>query len=507
MGILTALAVGTLWTWGASPEELGEPHFFLAVSITLCANMLELLSEPGYARAQRQMSFKRRFIVESTAVLALCLTLFFWVFSFGPSLLGWAAGQVAFSLACAIGYTTVPNIEKSSSSSSSSWFFSLPSQSTFHLWLSQQWQCGQALALQEGERIMLKVLAPLSQQGSYGLVAALGSLVVRSVFFPLEEVASLYFSRLLSTTTTTTTSSSSSGSNVVDTTTTTTSSSSSSSSSLSSSSLSSSSSPSSLSLSSSLSSSSLSSSSSTFSSQPHDDHDRQVEAIHVLQMLLRLLTSIAAVAIFFSSPLSSSCLRLLYNNNNLYLDTPFLLSHYAHLVALLAINGTLETFVRASISPQQQHALNVIFFFLSVLHVATGTLLLRNFGPVGLIWSSCLQTTLRIAYSVWYVRNFWLKIPLKKKSTTSSSSSSLSSSSWFKVAPPVSFVAILAVSNLVLNLAKPEAKKNGVSFIAAMGHVGSGGLLFCLACLSVYITDRPWIVQLKSLWTAKQKKN
>lgn len=82
------------------------------------------------------------------------------------------------------------------------------------LWAAFQWQAVQTLLLQEGEKILLKsrhrharrgvfslcdaaVTSTLVDQGLYAVVANLGSLVVRIVFLPLEDVAYAYFARLL----------------------------------------------------------------------------------------------------------------------------------------------------------------------------------------------------------------------------------------------------------------------------------------------------------------------
>jgi oligosaccharide translocation protein RFT1 len=56
-------------------------------------------------------------------------------------------------------------------------------------------QAAEKLLLAEGSKMALVALEGSSAQGVYGLVANLGSLVVRLVFAPLEEAAFAAFSR------------------------------------------------------------------------------------------------------------------------------------------------------------------------------------------------------------------------------------------------------------------------------------------------------------------------
>ena len=56
-------------------------------------------------------------------------------------------------------------------------------------------QAGEKLLLQEGSRVVMVLCATSDSQGVYGLVTNLGSLVVRTLFQPLEEAAFLAFSQ------------------------------------------------------------------------------------------------------------------------------------------------------------------------------------------------------------------------------------------------------------------------------------------------------------------------
>jgi hypothetical protein len=137
LGLISALVVGALWLWGANAEELLVPHFRLSVALTLLANMIELTGEAAYSYGIRALDFRQRFVVESGAVLVMCVTLFSSVVVGGLGLLSWALAQVAYSVASSVGYHWTcrgPIV--------SDWrraHLTL-SQSTIRLWLAFQWQ-------------------------------------------------------------------------------------------------------------------------------------------------------------------------------------------------------------------------------------------------------------------------------------------------------------------------------------------------------------------------------
>jgi oligosaccharide translocation protein RFT1 len=194
LGVASCAAVGWAWLAGASGAERAVPGFAPAVLLTLLASLVELAGEPAFALNLRAMRYRARFVIESAAVLALCGTLFVSVTVLQLGLIGWGLGQLAFAIVSALGNSVAAG-GCGGGAGRSRW----PTGAEARLLLAFQWQAVQQLLLQEGERLLMKLSsAPLAAQGMYAVVANLGSLLVRSIFFPLEDVAGTYFARVLS---------------------------------------------------------------------------------------------------------------------------------------------------------------------------------------------------------------------------------------------------------------------------------------------------------------------
>ncbi len=198
LGAASCAAVGWAWLAGASAAERAVPGFAAAVLLTLLASLVELAGEPAYAVNLRAMRYRARFAIESTAVLALCGTLFVSVAVLRLGLLGWGLGQLAFAVVSAAGNAVAAGGCGGGGEDKGKGKQRWPTGAEARLLLAFQWQAAQQLVLQEGERLLLKLsAAPLAEQGLYAVVANLGSLLVRSLFLPLEDVAGTYFARLL----------------------------------------------------------------------------------------------------------------------------------------------------------------------------------------------------------------------------------------------------------------------------------------------------------------------
>ncbi len=190
-GVFSGALVGALWLKAASRAELAIEHFQAAVLLVLAAAMIELLGETAYTQNVAALRYRARFFIESAAVLAMCATLFVGVTFFSLGLMSWGLGQVAFALVNTVGNVVAAGRKPPQTSQQ---------QESVGIWLlvAFQWQATQQVILQEGERLLLKVTSSsLADQGLYAVVTNLGSLLVRSLFLPLEDVAGTYFSRLL----------------------------------------------------------------------------------------------------------------------------------------------------------------------------------------------------------------------------------------------------------------------------------------------------------------------
>ncbi len=191
LGLVSCAAAAWIWGGGGGADE-AVPQLGLAVRMTLLASLIELAGEPAFVANLRAMRYRARFVIESCAVFAMCATLFVSVRVLELGVLGWGLGQVAYAVVSSAG--NVAAAGTASVAACRKW----PSGAYVRLWAAFQWQSTQQVLLQEGERIVLRLSGlSLSDQGVYSIVANLGSLLVRSLFLPLEEVACTYFSRLL----------------------------------------------------------------------------------------------------------------------------------------------------------------------------------------------------------------------------------------------------------------------------------------------------------------------
>lgn len=100
LGIPTAVLSALAYISSSSSTTSSQPHFHMSVCIYACAAILELLAEPLYVRAQRQLQFNVRVRAEGLAVTAKTVTTFLFLVltSSEWALVAFAAGQAAYGL-------------------------------------------------------------------------------------------------------------------------------------------------------------------------------------------------------------------------------------------------------------------------------------------------------------------------------------------------------------------------------------------------------------------------
>lgn len=376
----------------------------------------------AYVRGHRELDFRQRFVVESGSVVAMCLTLFVCIVYADMGVLAWGWAQLGFSLVSTAGYHVMC---KASCGELLPKSLALDAKQA-RLWLAFQWQCVQTLLLQEGERLVLKIFAPLHAQGLYSVVASLGSLVVRILFLPLEEVSYAYFARLLASTS-----------------------------------------------------------------------SRQ-EAKDVLSTLLRFLCILGGFVLALGPPLSFLVIDALYGARMSSTEAPAILKAYCVYITLLAINGVSEAFVRSAIAPAEQYTLNMYLVVISATQTAASVLLLTHFGSTGLVFANCIGMTLRVAYSMHYIRSYFLR-----------HSNALALSS---LLPSGKLIVFLVAAHVVLRTRSVQCEEGAVRVFASLPSTGCltfgalGALLFALGLILVWLFERDWVRALISLWKGRRAK-
>jgi len=164
-----------------------------AVILVALASVVEGLAEPFVVLTLAAQNFQRRAVGEAGAILARTVGMLLLTLAFDDVPLAFGASQMIYAVVW-LGWFASPFLQDSDRWKPAT--LSKGIVSDYHWTLGKEF-AGMVvlkLALTEGEKILLLALFSEQQWGVFGLVSNLGSIVLRLLFAPIEEIGYSVFS-------------------------------------------------------------------------------------------------------------------------------------------------------------------------------------------------------------------------------------------------------------------------------------------------------------------------
>lgn len=448
IGVLYSLALSYVWTnLLESPQSNDVPHYPTAVLLFAFSACIELAIEPLWLTSQIFQFVKLKAVVEGVAMLVKCsltILLITWKPEWG--LLCFCYAQIMHSLALILsyyGYYTwfirnghVKKIDEFPFKDVRDFFpnfttinNSLIDQPAAKLTWSFFRQSFLKQILTEGERYVMTVLNVLSfaDQGVYDVINNLGSLAARFIFLPLEESYYTFFAKLLTR------------------------------------------------------------------GKTANGHDKERIGIisNALFDLLRLVVLIGGVILAFGFPYSTLLLDL-YGGSILTSGTgPALLRAYCVYVLLIAINGTTECFVFASMDQTQIDGYNKKMFVFSFIFLASSYYLTNSIGSIGFIIANCFNMATRITHSVYYIHRFYKESTIKPNPLSG-------------IIPSKLMILTLFMVSLICCASERYYSTKYLLWKIPIVHVVVGAACFIITAAVVYLKEPQLVKNLKDQFISRK---
>ncbi|CAO3618138.1 unnamed protein product [Mucor hiemalis] len=320
--------------------------------------MLELLVEPLFVLALNKLYFQLRVKVEGLAVILRCLITFGLTLQFSGNsdlaILAFAIAQLVYGLTMLVGYlgfflykeksiqNLIPHQIKNSSEKEPYWF----NKPLLHLGVTMTKQSLLKHVLTEGDKMLISILSTAEDSGVYAFVVNYGSLVVRILFQPLEEMGRTFFSKLLLP---------------------------------------------------------------SDNNKKEIDLKAKKTASDVLLILIKFHILLGLVFVCFATNYASTLIHLLAGRDWAIGPAPNVLAMYCVYVPFMGINGITEAFVQAVATKKDLTRLSYFMFLFSVCFMTSGFIFMYHFqmGAVGLILANMVNLGIRIVYSWNYICTYF----------------------------------------------------------------------------------------------------
>lgn len=428
LGLLVSLVSGSWYFQSADPEALNSPYYTDAFYIYSAATLIELFAEPFFIVIQQGALFSQRARAETSGAIArtacACATaLIGKQQGLTPSILPFAVGQLAYSIvlfalyfqaanssAQQVAFSLIPRTMRTGPD----YMLSLFKRPIVSLATTMYVQSIFKVLLSEGDHIIMGFLASLADQGAFALVHNYGGLLARLIFQPIEESSRNIFGRLLSAPEPQTQTPEA------------------------------------------INSTSKPQPSKTNSKQPEPKpttSTNTTKALTHLSTTLRLYLLLTLPLLSLIPPLIPSLAPLLLSSHWRNPATTSLLATYIYYIPFLAVNGILDAFVTSVAAPADIRRQSVAMAGITGVYGVVAWGLVSGLGGAGtshgdegmggseaLIWAGMVNMSLRILWSIIYIRR-WV---------TEKTGRDVFTSFWRSCTPQLNTVVVAAIVGGVL---------------------------------------------------------
>jgi len=201
--------------------------------------------------------------------------------------------------------------------------------------------------------------------------------------------------------------------------------------------------------------------------------------------LIKFMLLIGLTFVSLGPNYSKLLLDNLYQHTFSNTNAHVVLSWYFLYVAVIAINGITEAFVHAVASKDELKIFNFYLITFSVIYMVAATVFVRVLETSGLILANCINMGLRVAFSAFFIRNFFKTFAESKFSFESI---------WPKFPVLITFALSFVATSLSIEL-------------GLIRHILVGILSGISILAVIYFTDKQFCVNLWQLLRQRKAKS
>ena len=351
---------------------ISAQRYHRAMACTVLAVVLSLIAEPMFVLAQAQLRTRARARIETWAVMGKCVAIVIGTVWFDLTIEAFAIANIVYALLVLLGYLALfagcgarflgDHYSRRGSgiiprpmrlSDGDSYWDPKLMRTARMFW----WQTAQKWLLENGEKVLLIFAGTDDQQDAYVVVSRLGSIVVRVLFQPAEEMSLAAFGKLIA-----------------------------------------------------LERDQEEKISSGLKKLKKSRGSKLVTSLvhSTLRSWLLLLGLIGFTFAVFGPAFAHLALHLLYGASWSTTRAPMTLAYFSIYVLFMAVNGICEAFVQGTSTEQGLSRYNIWMILFSVLYIGAVLMLLPRFGAVGLVLANIFKMACRILVcTLVYIRPFF----------------------------------------------------------------------------------------------------